>query len=176
MGARDVRVGPRGPDDLDRGLIRRLAELHAEAMAAGMALGATQETDLEALHEAALADPDRVVLVAELEGEVVGMAHIVPSGAANAPHRAEVQRVAVAADTRGAGVGRRLMEAVEQAALERGLTLLWLTTHDGTDACVFYEAVGYTKLGVMESYSLRPDGTLAAGAFYSKDLTGLAAD
>ena len=170
MGARDVRIRARGPDDLDRGLIRQLARLHAGAMAAGMALGATRETDLAALHEAALADPSRVVLVAEVAGEAVGMAHLAPSGAANAPHRAEVQRVAVDPSVRGAGVGRRLMEAVETAALERGLTLLWLTTHEGSEACAFYEAVGYTRLGVMPDYSERPDGTLAPGAFYFKRL------
>jgi acetyltransferase len=147
-----------------------LARLHAEAMAAGMALGATSATDLEVLHEAALGDPERVVLVAEVDGVVVGMAHIAPSGAANAPHRAEVQRVAVDPAVRGSGVGRRLMQAVEEAALERGLTLLWLTTHDGAEACAFYEAVGYTKLGVMPDYSQRPSGKLAPGAFYFKRL------
>ena len=138
-----------------------------------MALGAAPGTSLDGLersHSAALAEPGRVVFVAEVGGDVVGMAHLAPSGAANAPHRAEVQRVAVAARVRGQGVGRRLMSAVEEAALERGLTLLWLTTHDESDACAFYEAVGYTKLGVMPSYSLRPDGTLSPGAFYSKEL------
>jgi acetyltransferase len=141
-------------------------------MAAGMALGATSTTDLEELHSTALADGARVVLVAERDNEVVGMAHLVPSAAANAPHRAEVQRVAVAASARGTGVGRQLMEAVEEAALERDLSLLWLTTHDASDACAFYEAVGYTKLGVMPAYSLRPDGTLSPGAFYYKVLRG----
>jgi GNAT superfamily N-acetyltransferase len=135
-----------------------------------MALGATAATDLEALHRHALAEADRVVLVAELDGEVAGMAHIVPSKAANAPHRAEVQRVAVAAGARGTGVGRELLEAVEEIAFARGLTLLWLTTHEGSDAAGFYEAVGYTKLGVMPAYSLRPDGTLSPGAFYFKRL------
>jgi acetyltransferase len=48
---------------------------------------------------------------------------------------------------------------------------LWLTTHDGTDACAFYEAIGYTKLGVMPEYSRRPDGTLWPGAFYFKVLS-----
>ena len=141
-----------------------------------MALGATRATDLEALHRAALDEPGRVVLVAEANEEVVAMAHVAPSSAANAPYRAEVQRVAVTAEARGAGVGRRLMKEVEQAALERGLTLLWLTTHDGSDACGFYEAVGYRRLGVMPSYSLRPDGALSDGAFYYKDLERLAAD
>lgn len=140
-----------------------------------MALGATLGTDLEAMHRAALDERGRIVLVAEDDGRVVGMAHIVPSGAANAPHRAEVQRVAVAAEARGTGVGRRLMEAVEEGARERGLTLLWLTTHEGSDACAFYEAVGYTKLGVMPAYSEQPGGTVSAGAFYYKDLR-LAAD
>jgi GNAT superfamily N-acetyltransferase len=150
--------------------VPRLAELHAEAIAVGMALGAAGETDLEAMHSAALDEPGRVVLVAEHEGDLVGMAHLVPSGAENAPHRAEVQRVAVAGAARGAGVGRRLMEAVEEEARGRGLTLLWLTTHEGSDACAFYESVGYTKLGVMPDYSERPGGELASGAFYFKRL------
>jgi GNAT superfamily N-acetyltransferase len=142
-------------------------------MQAGMALAAAPSTDLSSLersHRDALAQPGRTVLVAELDGEVVGMAHIVPSGAANAPHRAEVQRVAVAERVRGTGVGRSLMAGVEEAALAQGLTLLWLTTHDATEACAFYEAVGYTKLGVMPAYSLRPDGTVSSGAFYFREL------
>lgn len=141
-----------------------------------MALGATRDTDLEEMHHSAVADTRRVVLVAEVDGNVVAMAHIAPSGAANAPHRAEVQRVAVAADARGWGIGRRLMQAVEEAALERGLTLLWLTTHDGSEACAFYEAVGYTRLGVMPSYSLRPDGAVWPGAFYFRDLAATVKD
>jgi ribosomal protein S18 acetylase RimI-like enzyme len=142
-------------------------------MDAGMALGAAPGSDLAALersHRDALAESDRVVLVAERDGEVVGMAHLVPSGAANAPHRAEVQRVAIAAEARGLGVGRTLMAAVEAEARAHGLTLLWLTTHDGTPAATFYESIGYIRMGVMPSYSRRPDGELAPGAFFYRDL------
>jgi acetyltransferase len=63
------------------------------------------------------------------------------------------------------------MAAVEEVARDHRIMLLWLTTHDATDACVFYEAIGYTKLGVMPNYSRRPDGTLWPGAFYFKDLS-----
>jgi GNAT superfamily N-acetyltransferase len=142
-------------------------------MKAGMALGAAPGTDIEGLerwHRVALAEPGRIVLVAEVDGEVVGMAQLALSGAANAPHRAEVQRVAVAVRLRGRGVGRHLMAAAEEAAVELGLTLLWLTTHDESDACSFYEAVGYTRLGVMPGYSLRPDGSVSPAAFYFKEL------
>jgi ribosomal protein S18 acetylase RimI-like enzyme len=142
-------------------------------MEAGMALGAAPGADADALersHHEAVADAGRIVIVAEVGGDVVAMAQIVRSGAANAPHRAEVQRVAVAESARGSGIGRRLLEMVEQVGLEHGLTLLWLTTHADSDACAFYEGVGYTKLGVLEGYSLRPDGTLSPAAFYFKEL------
>ena len=140
-----------------------------------MSLGAAPGSDLAALersHREALEESDRVALVAERDGEVVAMAHLAPSRAANASHRAEVQRVAVAGDARGSGVGRELMAAVEEEARARGLTLLWLTTHDGTPAAAFYESVGYTRLGVMPAYSRRPDGELAPGAFFYRDLSG----
>jgi acetyltransferase len=144
-------------------------------MQAGMALGAAPRATVHALaelHGAALAERERIVLVAEDDGAIVAMVHVAPSSAGNARHRAEVQRVAVAASARDTGVGRRLLEAAEGAAREQGITLLWLTTHDGTDACAFYEAVVYSKLGVMPSYSQRPDRSLAAAAFYYKELRG----
>ena len=140
-----------------------------------MALGA-RASSVEALEQAYrsvvqnLNENDRVLVVAERGGEIVGMAQLARSSADNARHRAEVQRVAVATDARGAGVGKLVMRAVEDEAKKRGLTLLWLTTHADTDACAFYEAVGYTQLGVMPSYSTRPDGRLVPAAFYYREL------
>jgi acetyltransferase len=119
---------------------------------------------------AALDDRERLLLVAEEDGEILGMAQLVFSNATNADHRAEVQRVGVAADARGRGIGRQLMAGVEEAARQRGITLLWLTTHDDTNACLFYEAMGYTRMGTMPNYSRRPDGTLWPGAFYFREL------
>jgi len=142
-----------------------------------MALGALDTMGLAVLERgyrdvvAALADRERVLIVADEAQEIVGMVQLVFSGATNADHRAEVQRLGVSAGARGRGTGRQLMAAVEEAARESGVTLLWLTTHDGTEACAFYEAIGYTKLGVMPNYSRRPDGTLWPGAFYFKELT-----
>jgi GNAT superfamily N-acetyltransferase len=151
-----------------------LAALHAEAHASGMALGLLAPVDLEALaadyRELVASLGARMLFVAELDGDVVGMAQLVPSEAQNAIHRAEVQRIAVATSARGSGIGRGLMATVEEAARVQGVSLLWLTTHAGTDACRFYAAVGYTELGVMPDYSRRPDGTLAPGAFFFRQL------
>ena len=141
-----------------------------------MALGALESIGRAALERSyrevvrGLDERTRILVVAEEGQEVLGMAQLVFSGATNADHRAEVQRVGVATAVRSRGIGRRLMAEIEAAARERGITLLWLTTHEGTDACAFYEAIGYTKLGVMPNFSRRPDGTLWPGAFYFKEL------
>jgi ribosomal protein S18 acetylase RimI-like enzyme len=166
-----TRVVARGEDNV----AGPLARLHAEAQSSGMALGSLAAS-VDALENAYrsivrnLSDNERVLVVAECGTEIVGMAQFVRSSAENARHRAEVQRVAVAVGARGAGVGRQLMEAVENEARERGLTLLWLTTHANTEACAFYESIGYTQLGVMPNYSRRPDGHLAPGTFYYREL------
>jgi acetyltransferase len=142
-----------------------------------MALGALDSMGLGVLERSyrdvvgALEDRKRLLVVAEEESEIVGMAQLAFSGATNADHRAEVQRVAVASDARGRGIGRQLMAAVESLARDSGVTLLWLTTHEGTDACGFYEAIGYNRMGTMPNYSRRPDGTLWPGAFYFKELS-----
>jgi acetyltransferase len=141
-----------------------------------MALGALESLGRGALERSyremveGLDEQKRVLVVAEEDSEVLGMAQILFSGATNGDHRAEVQRVAVATAARSRGIGRRLMGEIEAVARERGITLLWLTTHEGTDACAFYEALGYAKLGVMPNFSRRPDGTLWPGAFYFKEL------
>jgi acetyltransferase len=141
-----------------------------------MALGALDSMSRGVLERsyrdvvAGLDEGERLLLVGEEEGEVVGMAQVVFSGATNADHRAEVQRVGVAVEARGRGIGQQLMSAVEEAAREHRVTLLWLTTHANTEACAFYEATGYTRMGTMPNYSRRPDGTLWPGAFYFKEL------
>jgi acetyltransferase len=167
------RVRPAEADDI----CTALANVHLDALGSGMALGALDSMGRSALERSyrdivrGLDDRARIVVVAEADSEILGMAQLVFSSATNADHRAEVQRVAVASAARNRGIGTRLLAEVEAVARERGITLLWLTTHDATDACAFYEAMGYTKLGVMPNYSRRPDGTLWPGAFYFKELS-----
>ncbi|MGZ8794881.1 MAG: N-acetyltransferase family protein [Gaiellaceae bacterium] len=167
------RVTPSEADELCAGL----ADIHLDALSVGMALGALDTMGRNALERwyhrvvAGLEDRRRVLLVAEEEDRLRGMAQLVFSGATNADHRAEVQRVGVATEARGRGIGRSLMAAVEEVAGEHHVTLLWLTTHADTGACAFYEALGYTRMGTMPNYSRRPDGTLWPGAFYFKELS-----
>jgi GNAT superfamily N-acetyltransferase len=91
---------------------------------------------------------DRLV-VAELDGEVVGLAdlHVSPSLEHDRP-AAKLAALVVDERHRGAGVGRALVAAMEAEARARGCAVLFLTTAERrADAHAFYERVGLEYTG-----------------------------
>jgi ribosomal protein S18 acetylase RimI-like enzyme len=115
----------------------------------------------------------RMILVAReaAGGPVVGSAQLAFESKANGRHRAEVQKVVVAAAHRRRGIAAALMSAVEAAARARGLTLLFLDTTDGPrGARKFYDAVGYAYVGGIPGYAVDPGGTPERNAIYYKAL------
>jgi len=62
----------------------------------------------------------QVVLVAEAQGRVIGWAHVAVEGHLVTDVRAELRALVVAEEQRSGGVGRRLLEAAENWARERG--------------------------------------------------------
>jgi ribosomal protein S18 acetylase RimI-like enzyme len=163
-----VEVRQLGPEEA-RARTAELAALLGEAVDAGMALGQLAPVDTEqAFAEMidALEPGERLLFGAFVDEELVGTAQLERARPANSRHRAEVLRVVVRGDVQRQGVGRELMRALEAAAVAHGITLLWLTTHDRTPACAFYESLGYERLGVMPDYSRRPGGELWPSALY----------
>jgi GNAT superfamily N-acetyltransferase len=101
----------------------------------------------------------RRILLAALDGEdVVGTVQIAAAAAPNQPHRADVAKLLVRRSARGRGIGQKLMEAAERAALAAGKTLLVLDTVTGDAGERLYERLGWTRLGVIPRYALYPDG------------------
>jgi GNAT superfamily N-acetyltransferase len=166
-----VEIVELSPDEV-RAAADELAQLLLDAHDANMALGLSAPLTREHarsvwLETATRLEPSRRVLLAAREaGAVVGTVQIVRAEAENGARRAEIQRLAVRGDRRGAGIGRALLAAAAERARGLGLRLLWLSTHAGTGSDRFYEAVGWSRLGVVPAYSTRPDGTLAGSAFY----------
>ena len=153
-------------------LAQLLLDAHASNMAIGLSAPLTCErARKEWLHLGSrLHDRSRILLAAVDDGAVVGAVHLARANADNGAHRAEVQRLVVRADRRGHGIGAALLDAVATRAQELGISLLWLTTHADTDSDAFYVRRGWTRLGVMPEYSMRPDGTLADNAFFHRRL------
>ena len=96
-----------------------------------------------------LAGPGSTVLVAEHEGDVVGLAVLLqrpPPGFAGAiPHRVvELDNLVVRADRRGQGVGRLLLEAMLAWSRKQAASHISVSVHAfNRDARRFYEGFGF---------------------------------
>jgi GNAT superfamily N-acetyltransferase len=89
------------------------------------------------------------ILVAEVDGQAVGLAHlqVTPALELDGP-AAKIGALVVDGAHRGRGVGRALVEAMEAEARARGCELLFLTTAERRDeAHAFYERVGLEHTG-----------------------------
>jgi len=151
-------------------LAQLLLDAHESNMALGMAAPLTREVAADAWRRLS-----GVLLAAIDGGVVIGAVNLAPSPTPNGRHRAEVQKLAVRLDRRGAGIGAALLDAAAERAREQGLRLLWLTTHADTRSDGFYVARGWTRMGVMPEYSVAPDGRYATNAFFYLQLPGTTA-
>ncbi|HZZ36132.1 MAG TPA: GNAT family N-acetyltransferase [Caulobacteraceae bacterium] len=117
---------------------------------------------------AAAARGDRIVLGAFDGDHLVGTVSLLLDCPPNQPHRAEIAKLMTKPSYRGRGVARALMIAAEQAAVERGRTLLVLDTAADGGAAGLYEGLGFTLAGVIPDYAYKPHGGLSATMIYWK--------
>ncbi|MFI6814624.1 GNAT family N-acetyltransferase [Nonomuraea sp. NPDC050328] len=109
--------------------------------------GSYGEAHLHAF-EAIEADPNNELVVAEIDGRVVGTAQLtyIPGVSRNGATRLLVEAVRIAQDLRGHGLGRRLMEWCHAKGRDRGCALVQLTSDKAReDAHRFYRALGYAQ-------------------------------
>jgi ribosomal protein S18 acetylase RimI-like enzyme len=117
----------------------------------------------------AVARGERTLLVAEDAQGIAGTVQLVTSMPENQPHRADVAKLLVHRRARGAGIGQRLMQTVEEAARGQGKRVLVLDTASST-AERLYERLGWQRVGVVPDYALMPDGVLCATTFFYKQV------
>jgi GNAT superfamily N-acetyltransferase len=98
--------------------------------------------------EAIAQDANHELLVAEVDGEVIGSLHLMflPSISYQGGTRAHVESVRVIQRLRGQGIGAEMMKWAIERARQRGCHLMQLTSHQSrTDAHRFYERLGFVK-------------------------------
>jgi len=89
------------------------------------------------------------LFVAEVEGQLVGFAHVRVRDSPDIPillprRFAVLEGLAVRENSRRAGIGRALMEKVHEWAASKGATAIELNVHEFNQGAVaFYQALGY---------------------------------
>ena len=114
---------------------------------------------------------ERLVVVAEHAGQIVGTVQLVIDQAENQPHRADVAKLLVHQNARRQGLAKALMNHLEQLAREQGKSVLVLDTATGSGAECFYVQCGWEKAGEIPRYALMPDGELTATSLFYKFLS-----
>jgi ribosomal protein S18 acetylase RimI-like enzyme len=141
-----------------------LVSLLAEAVNAGASLGFLPpvtpvecERYWRSLRDE-LSGASRLLFGIWMDDRLVGTGQLALPRATNGRHRAEVNKVMVAAGCRRQGVGRSLLFAIHESARRRGRFLLLLTTRRGDNAELFYRRQGYQEAGVIPGYTIGPEG------------------
>lgn len=111
-----------------------------------------------------------ILFAADVAGEVVGTAQLIPCAKPNQPHRADVAKVLVHGKARRQGIGSALMVALEDEARRRGLLVLTLDTVTDSAGDRLYTHAGWTRVGEIPDYALWPDGRFCATTVFTKRL------
>jgi len=118
---------------------------------------------------AAVADGQRMVLVASDHHGIVGTVQLILEQPENQPHRADLAKLLVHRRARRQGVGVRLMRSAEALATKAGKSLLVLDTAD-QGAEQLYSGLGWVRCGVVPGYALLPQGGFCDTTFFYRKL------
>ncbi|GAC1643896.1 MAG: GNAT family N-acetyltransferase [Herpetosiphon sp.] len=153
-----------------------LRDLLQDAVAGGASVGFVWPLAPEVVEHywhsviAEVAKDTKVLLVAQIDGQIVGAVQLAPAGMPNGAHRAEVQKLLVLRRARRQGIGRALIAAVEAEARTRGRYLLVLDTVKGQPPERLYEQWGYVRCGEIPDYARSTAGSLEATVLFYRQL------
>lgn len=151
---------------LEASLVERLADIWLDVTNAGGAVGAAAPAtheDLRPVREDALgrvqAGKDHMV-VALVQGEVVGFGFLTFRPGPLFRHWATVKRLQVHPDLQGRGIGGALLAEMTRVARTLGLEQLHLTVRGGTGTEAFYQRFGYEVAArIPDVIRVAPDDT-----------------
>jgi ribosomal protein S18 acetylase RimI-like enzyme len=129
---------------------------------------------LEAYWTGVLLVPERALFVARLNGTVCGAVQLVtpPKNNEAQAFAAQLTGNFLAPWSRGHGLARRMVEAVEEAARAAGFAVLNLDVRATQEVAIgLYETMGFQRWGTHPAYA-RVDGKVIPGHFYFKRLGG----
>ena len=136
----DVTIRPARPDDADALLAVHVASIRGVCASHYTAAQIEAWAAPKRAEDYKTAMASGTLLVAEDGGTIVGFG--------DCGHQGVVRGLYLHPDRLGAGIGRRLLDALEAAARQRGITEMQL--HSSLNAIPFYERAGYVRRGAKD--------------------------
>ncbi|WP_170519067.1 GNAT family N-acetyltransferase [Ruegeria atlantica] len=87
---------------------------------------------------------------------ILGTVQLIPATMPNQPHRADVAKLLVHPSVRRRGLGRVLMAALQDRAIQLGRTLLVLDTRSTDPSRILYQSLGFQIAGEIPDYCRNP--------------------
>lgn len=168
-----VHIDTITPADATADLIERLAELLVDVVHRGASIGflAPLSNDTARSYWRSVMDAlgsELHLWVARADDRIVGTVQLAPCPKQNGRHRADVQKLMVHGEHRGARIASALMDALETRARALERSLLVLDTEAGSGAESFYRGLGWIRAGEIPNYAANPAGRLHPTAYYYK--------
>ncbi|QND63390.1 GNAT family N-acetyltransferase [Mesorhizobium loti] len=154
--------------------LNRLAEILRDSVERGALVGFVlpfgREAALAYWHSifTSIADGERLLFCAMINGEVAGTVQLYLSPEPNAPHRAEIFKLLVHRDFQHRGIGAALMYAAEEQATRLQRSLLLLDTAQGSDSERLYRRLGWQEIGVVPRHFVDPFGHPRSSVYFMK--------
>jgi GNAT superfamily N-acetyltransferase len=116
---------------------------------------------------ASVARDETVLVVAKLDGRIVGSVQVGLDMPPNQPHRGDIRKLLVHRAARRHGLGDALMQRAEAEAKARGRSLLVLDTADAAAERLYVRA-GWQRVGAVPDYAMWPQGGFCDTVFFWK--------
>ena len=157
------------------GDLNDICDAAEDAIVAGGGFGwlrAPERPVLESYWKGILVVPERILIVARIDGVICGSAQLVRPSPGNEAQAfaVQLQHAFIAPWARGHGLARLLMEKAEILARTEGFDVITLDVRETQERAIrLYEALDYVRWGRNPFYA-RVDGKPVAGLYYWKDL------
>ena len=173
--APEVILGAEVVTRFEPGDLNDICDAAEDAIEAGGGFGwlrAPERPVLESYWKGILVVPERILIVARIDGVICGSAQLVRPSPGNEAQAfaVQLQHAFIAPWARGYGLARRLMEKAEVLARTEGFDVITLDVRETQERAIrLYEALKYVRWGRNPFYA-RVDGKPVAGLYYWKDL------
>ncbi|HWO95181.1 MAG TPA: GNAT family N-acetyltransferase [Bacillus sp. (in: firmicutes)] len=112
--------------------------------------------------------PEVILFVAKINDRIVGSVQLHLCTKQNGNHRAEIAKLMTHPDYRRSGIGRSLMQKVEERAKLEERSLLVLDTRKGDPSNRLYYSLRYIQAGEIPDYAKSANGELHPTVLYYK--------